>query len=104
MILRSWGLNGCGALVVAACRYYGIKRTKFTDRVLTYLHKEGNSQLSFKEFVIVTWNYLSYSPRQIARVCFSFLDPDSRGLVSMVSDGAESCVSDERLLSLTQGH
>lgn len=66
------------------CRYYGIKGSRFSDRVFTFMDKDGSGKLDFKEFLLGVWNYSTYSSRQIARVAFSFFDVDKKGVIDMV--------------------
>ena len=64
-------------------KYYGIKPTKFTDRVFTFLDQDNNGFLDMKEFMIGIWNYCTYNPKHIARVAFGFYDVEYRGRLDM---------------------
>jgi len=75
-------------MVFLVRRYYGIKQTKFTDRVFNLFEedsKEITGKLDLRAFVAGIWNYCTYDARQLARVAFGFFDVDRLGYIDMVS-------------------
>ena len=67
-------------------KYLGGSRTKFTDRVYyierqDHEHRHIKPTIQFKQFIILTWNFLSMSVYHLARLAFEIFDPDGEGII-----------------------
>lgn len=68
------------------------EQTKFTDRVFSIFDRDGSGGIDFREFVLLSWNYLSVSNASLALFAFDLYDSDSSGILSL--DNIHSMLTD----------
>ena len=59
--------------------YFQMNYTDFSHRVFALLDTDGSGEIDFREFVIATWNYCTFTHRALAVFAFNLFDLDNSG-------------------------
>jgi Ca2+-binding EF-hand superfamily protein len=62
--------------------HFSIPRTPLNERIFHVMDGAGTGELTFLQFSLTLWNYLTLGHRALIRLSFSLLDPDNTGFVS----------------------
>jgi hypothetical protein len=63
--------------------HFAIPRTLMNERIFHVMDTTGDGELTFLQFSLTLWNYLTLGHRALIRLSFSLLDPDNTGFISM---------------------
>ena len=62
--------------------HFSISRTNLNERIFHIMDATGSGELTFLQFSLTLWNYLTLGHRALIRLSFSLLDPDNTGFIS----------------------
>lgn len=61
--------------------YYKLDETEFTKKVFSIMDSDGSGSISFHEFILAIWNYLSLDMNSLASFSFRLFDTDNSKLM-----------------------
>mmetsp|Transcript_10449 Transcript_10449/g.24342 ORF Transcript_10449/g.24342 Transcript_10449/m.24342 type:complete len:485 (-) Transcript_10449:138-1592(-) len=59
----------------------GLEKSAFTEAIFKVLDADDSGEVDFKEFSLVLWNYLSFSPSTLAVFAYGLADEDDSGIL-----------------------
>ena len=60
-------------------QHLNLDETHFSRKVFALLDEDGSGEIDFREFVLATWNYCTFTSRALAEFAFSLFDNDDSG-------------------------
>ena len=62
--------------------HFSIPQTRMNERIFHVMDTTGTGELTFLQFSLTLWNYLTLGHRALIRLSFSLLDPDNTSFIS----------------------